>query len=160
VGELELNISVGDGTFQATGDAEVVMKALAEFKTLIEAAPRARRPPAKDKEPGDRQPPANGDNEDSGDTGKPLAVFVKRNWPNQAAKATAIVMWARDNGSKDGLKPSEIEAHWRKTSGKVPANPSQVCLTAETQGWLHNEGKGVYSVTGHGEDMVKSTPLT
>ena len=150
--QFDLSITLGDATFQASGESTLVMKALGEFKALVEAGPKPRRQAA----------PKNGRPDDASggeaaDISEPLAVFAKRNWSNQAAKATAIVMWAKKNENKNALKPSEIETRWRKTSGKVPANLPQVCKTAETSGWLHNEGKGQYAVTGHGEEMVNAT---
>lgn len=91
------------------------------------------------------------------DIDQPLATFVKRKWENQAAKATAIVLWARDRASKASLKPSEIEAYWRKTSGGAVKNASQACANAVKKGWLHNEGNGTYSVTQPGVDAVNAT---
>ena len=47
---LDLNISVGDSAFHAQGEADVVMKALAEFKALVEAAPKTKRQVASSEE--------------------------------------------------------------------------------------------------------------
>jgi hypothetical protein len=154
--DFQLSITIGDASFQATGEAELVMQALAEFKTLAETAtPLKRQRSAKEKTSADD---TSDGGDGAGDTSQPLPVFVKRNWPSQSAKATAIVMWARDNDNKASLAPSEVEDYWRKTPGKVPTNPPAVCKGGQKQGWLHNEGKGHYSLTGHGEDMVKATP--
>jgi hypothetical protein len=149
---LDLNISVGDSAFHAQGEADVVMKALAEFKALVEAAPKTKRQVASSEEKQDGK-----DDGGASGTDQPLSVFVKRSWPGQAEKATAIVMWAKHHENKDALKPSEIEDYWRKTPGKVPANMTAACKAAEKQGWLHNEGGGRYSITGHGEEMVNGT---
>jgi hypothetical protein len=150
---LDLNITVGDSVFHAQGEAQDVMKALGEFKALLEGAPKPRRQQA----PPDEKQEGNGGGAPG--TDQPLSVFVKRNWPGQAEKATAIVMWATHHDNKDALKPGEIEDYWRKTSGiKVPANSTAACQAAEKKGWLHNEGGGRYSVNGHGEEMVNSTP--
>lgn len=146
-----MRLAIGDASFEAAGDSEAVMRAFEDFKILA----MARSTPSPK---GPASAARNNGGGDHSNSDMPLAVFVKRAFSSQAAKATAIVMWARDHEGKSALKPSDIEAHWRKTTGKVPANPSQVCATAVTHGWLHNEGGGMYSVTGHGEALVSSTP--
>jgi hypothetical protein len=148
---FELNLTAGDVSFHATGEAAAVMKAFAEFKNFANAQPRSRTTAS--------SAVANGP-EAASDviSDVPLPIFVKRSWPSQAAKATAIVMWAKYREDRAGLKPGDIEAYWRRTPGKAPANPSQVCASAVAQGWLHSEGSAVYSVTGHGEAMVNATP--
>jgi hypothetical protein len=153
--DFELSIRVGDASFRSSGDRDAVMEAFAEFKTLMKDVPATKRkvPPTSDTDTSED------DVRDMTEVkGSPLAVFVKRTWPNQAAKATAIVLWARENDNKSALSPSEIATYWRKTPGKAPANPAYVCQSAETQGWLHNEGRGQYSVTGHGVEMIEGTP--
>lgn len=151
---FELSVEVGDVTFRAAGDTRSVMEAFSEFKK-IESWTRASE---------SRLPSSTGTDGAPGESDAlelsdvPLAVFVKRAWPSQAGKATAIVMWAKHREGRSGLKPGEIETYWRRTPGKTPANPSQVCANAVSQGWLYAEGNGVYSVTGHGEAMVASTP--
>lgn len=156
--DFELSITLGESSFHASGSGETVMKALAEFKALMESSPRPKRQ-AQKKDDGDDGKSGDG-GDDGGAKGKPLGVFVKRSWRNQAAKATAIILWARENDSKASLTPSEVVTYWRKTTGKTPANPGQVCQTAESQGWLHNEGHGRYTVTGHGVEMVAATPTS
>lgn len=149
--DFDLKITVGDASFEAAGDAERVMAALAEFKALVEAGDRPKRQSAtKEKEHKD----------ETGGTGKvqPLAVFVKRAWKDQASKYTAIVMWARDNDAKLSLSPGEIDKYWKKTPGKAPTNPSQTCKSAESKGWLQKIGHGKWAITGHGEEMVNTTP--
>jgi len=153
--DLDLSVGIGDATFTASGPADLVMKALADFRELVASTPTKRQ--ARDKEGLSKEKVTPGDGTDLPDTDKPLATFVKRKWENQAAKATAIVLWAREREGKQSLKPSEIEAYWRKTSGSAVKNPSQVCTDAVKKGWLHNEGNGTYSVTQPGIDAVNGT---
>ena len=156
--QFDLSITVGDATFTASGPSTLVMKALDEFKGLVATPPPRRQQREKADE-------AKGDTSVGDGTGaipgidKPLSVFVKRTWANQAAKATAIVLWARERDKKPSLKPGEIEDYWRKTPGKAVKNPAQVCSDAVKKGWLHGEGRGSYSVTQPGIDVVNAVPL-
>jgi len=157
---LELKLAVGDATFEAVGDPDRVMSALAEFKTLVEADQRPPRKVTKVADHKDDGKTGTGsDQADTMDASKPIGVFVKRKL-TQAGKATAIVYWVREREGKASLKPSEIESYWRKTPGKVPSNPPAACSGAESKGWLHNEGQGQYSITGYGEEMLRDTPYT
>jgi hypothetical protein len=153
---FELNITVGDSSFQASGEADLVMKALAEFKTLVADTPAPKRKPV-EKAP----PPGGGQGTGAGGAGSgekvPIAIFLRRSWPNQAAQATAIFAWAKRFDGKEKLKPGEMEAYWKKVA-KKPGNPTAVCQRAEKEGWLSAEGGGYYSITGHGETMVENTP--
>jgi hypothetical protein len=150
---LDLKITLGDATFEAAGDAGTVMKALGEFKALVESGERPKRhAPARDKEP-------KGEEDGGPAKGQPLPVFVRRNWPDQASKYTAIVLWARENESKPSLTGAEIDKYWKKTPGKAPVNPSQTCKNAESKGWLQKVG-GKWEITGHGEEMVNKTPMS
>lgn len=149
-GSFELNITLGDSAFQASGDSNVVMKALAEFKGMVGETPPAQR--HRDKGEGAGKEP---------DPNKkiPLGTFMKRTFPKQAANATAIITWAKRHDGKASLKPSQVEGYWKKL-GKKPGNISQVCINAEGEGWLHNDGGGLYSVTEDGEAMVDALPKT
>lgn len=148
---LEITLSLGDASFQASGNGDRVMAALNEFKLLLDSSPQPKR----ETKPKDGNGGGGGGGGGGDTKGTPLGVFTNRSWENQGAKATAIVLWARDNEQKASLTPNEVVAYWRKTAGKTPGNPTQVCQSAEKKGWLHNEGGGRYSVTGHGEEMVK-----
>jgi hypothetical protein len=152
--ELEVSVRFGDATFTASGPADLVMRALGDFREMVAATPPKPERRAK----GDELK-VDSDSAEVPSIDKPLATFVRRNWSNQAAKATAIVLWARERDEKAALKPSEVESYWRKTSGSAVKNPSQVCADAVKKGWLHNEGNGTYSVTQPGVDAVTATPL-
>lgn len=78
---------------------------------------------------------------------------MKHTWENQAARATAIVTWAKRYDNKESLRPTEMAAYWKKSGTKKPANPAAACIAAEQKGWLEKHAGG-YAVVGHGEQMV------
>jgi hypothetical protein len=144
---FDLSLKFGDAQFSASGPSELVLDALGEFKAMMEKSPPSTRPVE------DRNA------EVSNDFGPkpPFPIFMKREWPNQAAKAAAIFTWAKRYDDKDRLRPSEMSTYWKKFD-KKPGNPTMACQNAEQKGWLENVGNGNYAVTGHGENMVDGTP--
>lgn len=155
---LDLSITVGDATFQASGPADLVMQALAEFDKLA-ASSRHRGAGADPTSKGTGGRRAGGPSGGEAPTGDkvPFGVFMKRKFPNQHAMAAAIFTWAKRYDDRKTLKPGEMETYWKKVA-KKPGNTTQVCLNAEKQGWLENVGGGQYAVTGHGEKMVDKLP--
>ncbi|GEM_PF-6287224 len=144
--EFDLSMKFGEAEFSASGPSELVLDAFEEFKSLIEKVPASATQGA-----GDRSAAtALGEK-------PPFAVFMKRPWPNQGAKATAIFTWAKKFDGKDRLRPSEMATYWKKFD-KKPGNPTMACQGAEQKGWLESLGNGYYAVTGHGENMVEETP--
>ena len=145
--EFDLSMRLGDAEFKAAGSPELVKEALDEFKALLDHTPVTRQPAQEA-----AQPTASG-----GQGSKPpFAIFMKRNWPNQAATATAVLTWAKRHDGKDRLKPGEMAEYWKRF-GKKPGNPTFPCQSAEKKGWLEQLGGGYYAVTGHGEAMVDET---
>jgi len=145
---LDLDITLGDAQFVASGPSSTVMKAFAEFRELLSHDHPDRKSGAKSK--------ASGKGKEASSSGEkiPFAVFMKHAWENQAARATAIVTWAKRYDNKDALKPGEMATYWKKGGTKKPANPGQVCINAERKGWLEKQSGGGYAVVGHGEQMV------
>jgi hypothetical protein len=153
---FELRVRLGDSEFSSVGAAELVREAFEEFKTLLDSRPAvvstatAAAPPRASLGPAVVSSPEV--------TGRvPFAVFMGRDWRNQAAKATAIYTWALRHDGRDKLKPGEMAALWKRID-KRPGNPTMACQRAERQGWLEALGGGFYAVTGHGENMVANTP--
>jgi hypothetical protein len=145
---FDLSLRFGESRFSASGPSELVLDALEEFKALLEKAP-------------DEPQTSPGSGGGSGDLGSkpPFAIFMKRDWPNHAAKATAIFTWAKLYDGKDRLKPSEMSTYWKRFD-KKPGNPTMACQGAEQKGWLESLGNGNYAVTGHGENMVNEMPAS
>lgn len=147
-GSFELNITVGDSTFQASGNADVVMKALSEFKGLLAGTPTVKRQAKKT---------AADDIGDEGDGGKSivLPLFIKeRNPKGNLLTATAIVAWAQLHGNKpQGVTPAEALALWKTTSMKAPGNLPRDLTSAAKDGLLEKKGR-VYTVTGHGKTQL------
>lgn len=144
---FELNITVGDSSFQASGDADVVMKALGEFKSLVGDAPKVKRETKKTPDESDDQ---------AGD-GKSivLPLFIKeRNPKGNPLTATAIVAWAQLHGGKpQGVTASEALALWKTTSMKAPGNLPRDLTSAAKDGLLEKKGR-TYTVTGHGKTQL------
>jgi hypothetical protein len=143
---FELSLRFGEAQFSASGPSDLVLEAFEEFKTLMDKAPAAAQVGGRnDAGPVDLGPKP------------PFAIFMKRDWPNHAAKATAIFTWAKRYDGKDRLRPSEMSTYWKRFD-KKPGNPTMACQGAEQKGWLESLGNGNYAVTGHGENMVDEMP--
>jgi hypothetical protein len=161
---LDLTITVGDATFHAHGPSDVVMQALAEFKVLAAAAPPPKQQPQRRRQPEDDLPE---DDDDDGDRAAvappqtsaasklPLPKFLERDAiKGNPAFATAIVVWAADHEGKDALTRREIEAYWKGTSRKLPANPSRDIGGAVKSGWLVKGEGNTYSASGYGREAI------
>lgn len=145
--DFDLAVKFGDAEFKASGSSELVMQAFNDFKSLLDdpvvGAHASQAPTAASSSADSKSKP-------------PFAVFMKREWPNQAAKATAIFTWAKRYDGRDRLKPGEMAGYWKRFD-KKPGNPTMACQGAEKKGWLEQLGNGFYAVTGHGENMVEDT---
>lgn len=144
---LRVRVRVGDIEVCASGAPSDVRGVLDEFKGALHASGEQRVR--------SRQPTPDGPVETRERV--PFAVFMKRDWPNQAARAAAIFTWVRRYEGKDRLKPGEMAAYWKRVD-KRPGNPTMACQNAEKKGWLESVGGGYYAVVGHGEAMVDATP--
>lgn len=142
---FDLSLKFGEAEFTASGPSELVLEAFEEFKALMEKAPAAAQAKVDEASV-------------SATLGArpPFAIFMKRDWPNHAAKAAAIYTWAKRHDGKNRLRPSEMSTYWKRFD-KKPGNPTMACQNAEQKGWLESLGGGNYAVTGHGENMVDET---
>lgn len=149
-GSFELNITVGDSTFQASGNADVVMKALAEFKGLLADAPKAKRPSKTTtvEEDSADDTPADGKTLD-------LPLFLKEKNPRgNPLIATAIVAWAElHDGKTGGISAADALRLWKTTSMKAPGNLARDMASAAKEGLLEKSGR-TYTVTGHGKTQL------
>lgn len=146
---LSLSITFGSASFEATGPAQLVMKALEEFKALASAAPAAPATPAATGETSAATGP-----QSSAASRVPLPQFLSSKAISGNAKiATAIVAWAADHENKSSLTSAEIKGYWKDTTVKVPGNLARDIDSAKKQGWLTVEGRG-YAVTGFGRTAI------
>lgn len=157
-GDLSLSISYGDASFSAQGDVSVVLDAYKDFKNLIGSnePPKEDAPAAapKSSKSSTAQP-------SSGSTDLPLKPFLSElDLKGNKEKATAIVAWAAASDTQNVLTIGEIEKLWKKAPFKAPSNLRRDVRTAETEGWLHREGKAgspdaTYQVTGYGQQIIE-----
>lgn len=142
----------GAAEFAASGPSGLVLDAVKEFKSLLDETT-----PEHIDEKGGSTGAVRDDGAATGGGKIPFALFMKRDWPNQAAQATAIFTWAKRYDGKDRLKPGEMSVYWKKID-KKPGNPTMACQGAEKKGWLESVGNGYYALLGHGENMVEAMP--
>lgn len=150
-GSLELNVTLGDATFQASGASEVVMNALAEFKALVGQTPPSIKRKTKDADADNR---AKGEGPEEGKK-LVLPLFLKEKNPRgNPLTATAIVAWAEvHDGKTDGITAAEALRLWKSTSMKPPGNLARDMASAAKEGLLDKSGR-TYTLTGHGKTQL------
>jgi hypothetical protein len=148
---LDLSITLGGTSFQASGPAAVVMKALEEFKGMASLAP------VEEGEPEARTPgngTASAKPQKSSVSKVPLPQFLASDQIKGNPKiATAIVAWAAAHENKASLTIGDIRQYWKKTTVKAPSNLPRDLTSAEKNGWLDREGKS-FSVNGYGRKAI------
>lgn len=145
---FRLEVRLGDFGFGASGEHDLVLaayeRAREDLASGLLEAPHGQSGDAPFQDRDD-------DRESPGAEFLPLPVYMKRrDLETNALKAAAIVAWAQRYESRESLTPSDVEAYWRKTPYRLPANVARDLGTAATQGWVRQEGHGEYSATGYG----------
>jgi hypothetical protein len=163
--ELSLTISVGSWSFSASGEKKTVLDTYADFKKFLT---EGQAPPVP-KDLQDRQKPPADNNGSSSDpeakgdrtTTLPLKPYLdKLELKGNKEKATALIAWSGESGTKAALTVSEVEALWKKGPFKAPGNLARDIRKAESEGWLDSDGTAgssdvTYSINGYGEGIVE-----
>jgi hypothetical protein len=164
---LELSVTLGEASFSASGDTEVVLKTFADFKEWATASP-SESPGT----PKRTKPKFEGGN--GGDPGKdekpvlaaktslPLKPYVDRfTLKNNRMKGTAILAWSAESGGKAQLTAAGVLDLWKKTGFRAPSNLGNLgrdLRDAATEGWLDLHGTGrdqTFSINTYGEGIVQ-----
>jgi hypothetical protein len=157
---FSLSIALGDSSFSAQGELSAVLDAYEDFKKLLSSEPKAAKTSPPVSRPTGQPRKAATTVTSTSATDLPLKPFVKGlTLKGNKEKATAIVAWANATGNETGLTHAEIEELWKKTPFKAPKNLRRDVRGAETEGWLHQDGKAgspesTYRITGYGQQMV------
>jgi hypothetical protein len=167
-GEFTLSVSLGTASFSAEGATAVVLEVYEDFKKLLASidlppAPDPGHPQGKieEGEPKPRVTPT-----PSEATELPLKPYLAGlKLKGNRERVTAIVAWGSASGNHDALKLAEIEALWKKTPFKAPGNLPRDVRNAETEGWLHRDGKvgspdAAFHLTGYGQQIVEGWKTT
>jgi hypothetical protein len=80
-------------------------------------------------------------------------IHVTRGNGNPAF-ATAIVVWAADHEGKDALTKREVEAYWKGTSRKLPANTARDIGVTVKSAWLMKGEGNTYGASGYGREAI------
>jgi len=163
---LNISVAIGNASFSGDGSAERVMAALEKFTAMLAehgglpSAPAAPTSTTAGTEGvvGTTEAPNEGATptppQDSAASKVPLPKFLERPEIKGNSKvATAIVIWAADHDSRDGLSKGDIEKSWKGTKLKVPANTSRDIGDAVRAGWLIKDGR-IYSASGFGREAI------
>lgn len=155
---LELSITVGDASFAAAGDPDLVLKAYADFQEWARASTGKGSTPTdkrgkktdRDDQPADQKPGGGGSLE--------LKPFLNQyTLTSNKQRGTALLAWSATKGSK-ALTFAEIQDLWRKSGFKVPKRHlTRDVRSAETEGWIESEGSGRderFSVSTYGEGQL------
>lgn len=115
---LDLSITLGRASFQASGPADLVMQALTEFKGLTASAPATSDKPDSETTTITSDAESSVDETPATKTPPPCKVPLPKFLESEAIKgndaiATAIVIWAEDHDGKAALTKREIEATGR-----------------------------------------------
>lgn len=153
--DFELAVSLDGASFSARGSQSVVLDAYTDFKELIKgsAPPAGASKPVK---PASSTPARLMSNKNT----LPLKPFLaKLKVKSNKEKVAAILAWCAESGEESAQTPGGIKALWKKTPYKMPGNLTRDIAAAETEGWLHREGKSgsanaTYSINGYGEGVV------
>jgi hypothetical protein len=154
---FELSVTLGDASFSASGEADLVLRKFAEFKALASpsGAPTAAKPrkviaqaePTPDVSPDVKSP-----------TTLPLKPFLSRHkLRGNKEKAAAVLAWSAESGEKHKLTFAELETLWKRTGFKTPTNLTRDVRAAAKEGWLESEGAGkdeVFFIAGYGEGVL------
>jgi hypothetical protein len=161
---LTLDVTLGSAVFSASGGSEHVLRAFADFQSLVALPLTGLETPASTgaKESIDEEPPVpSAQAEDSAAVVSeriPLPVFLS----SKAIKGNSVIalglaVWAKRYDNTAEVDSETIKNYWRKSPHKVPANIPRDLSNATGEGWFEKEGKA-YFVTGHGERYFDSLP--
>ena len=158
-GTFELAVTLGNSSFSASGDPDLVLRMFGEFKELAAATPD---PPsrAERREPTESAKPSGGGSTVD-TTNLPLKPFLSRlELRGNRERATAMIAWSAESGGAKQLTITQINELWKKTSFKAPSNLGNLgrdVRSAAKEGWLDSEGTGkdeVFSINGYGDGVV------
>jgi hypothetical protein len=153
---FRLEVSRGEDSFSAEGDAELVMKAYDRFRedVLVGTTPKTTTA-------------ANSGSDEKGTNGSasgkvttttdnlPLPAFVRAHPPKTHGQSVAVLAtWAHLNDGTNEFTKVSIEALWKKSSLKKAGNLTAALIDAEKQGWLEKTGHGKYELTSYGSAHV------
>lgn len=145
--DFTLSITLGDASFSASGDSQLVLDAFAEFKELARSAPKRRNTPPQHDQSVDKadEVPAS-DTGGASDEDLPLPAFLATlKLSGNTQIGTAILDWSKRYANKDTLTSAELYDLWGSTSYKPPsrvANLTRDMKKAGQQGWIKVSGKG------------------
>lgn len=160
-------MTIGNASFSASGQTQVVLDAYADFKELIGPDGALSPDPPSTKTARSRQPSSRTtpepestvtSEEVKAPTSLPLKPYLGRlKLPGNKEKATAVLAWSAESGGEAQLTIAEIEALMKKGGFKAPKNLSRDVRKAETEGWLDSTGTGPsakFFINGYGEGIV------
>ncbi|MBP1137337.1 hypothetical protein JOE31_003569 [Arthrobacter sp. PvP023] len=155
---FNLDVTLGQASFSASGSSEDVLNAFADFQELIASPPLqnigsssdgASR--ASDDELLPIVPPLQGG--DAEDERVPLRVFLDAKVlpRGNSVIALGIATWAKRYDNTYEVDAETMKQLWRISGKKIPTNIPRDLNTAASEGWLERRGKGSFSVTSYGE---------
>jgi hypothetical protein len=168
---FRLEVSLGDASFSAEGESQLVFQAFETFRGELRAPGKNSR---EDQKPKDLEV-----EEDAGDGGKdeksgnepdphaafakgtPLPVFLKENGPKTNPSAVAVMaVWANANQGTTEFTTDVIEELWKRSGRKKAGNLARDIGDAANSGWLDRASRGKYTLPSYGIDYVRGLTAT
>jgi hypothetical protein len=146
---LRLDISRGDVSFSAEGNADVVLGAYNTFREEVLLGP----PPATAPKGPAKGQSANGKGSEQAGTGEnvPLSAFIKAHpGKTQAEWVAVLTTWSHLNDGTSEFTREAVEKLWKKAGIKKAGNLAQALSDAEKADWLEKKGRGKYALTQYG----------
>lgn len=164
---FRLDVSFGEASFSAEGEASLVLEAFATFREDLSSRVGARTPirvkatpPPADE--GSLGPDDAAEGPDPGSAfakGTPLSAFLKEKEPEGNDEvAAAMAVWANANQGTTEFTASVMEDLWSRSGRKKPRNISRDLKKAAQEGWLDQASRGKYTLPSYGINFVRGLP--
>lgn len=157
-----LSVTIGDDSFSASGNHDLVLKAFEDFKVLTG---QSGTPDAPEQKAASRPKAKLRASKAGGDMTLP-AFLARLTIKGGAQTGAAIVAWSAHHADNDKLTPTEVQALWKQTKYKVPSslgNLTRDLNNAVKQGLLRKEGDRkdqVFYADAYEQQQVESWATT
>jgi hypothetical protein len=153
---FRLEVSRGEDSFSAEGDAKLVMEAYGQFRedVLVGTTNKTTRS-VSNGDSGRKEKKGNTSSKPTTTDNLPLPAFVKAHPPKNLAESVAVLAtWANLNdGTTEFTKPT-IESLWKRSALRKAGNIHQAMIDAAKEGWLEKSGRGKYEISSYGTAHV------
>ena len=158
-GQLRLDMTFGDVTFSADGEADAVLQALESFKQHDATHHRQRPAPKPAVEATAKDDSSDGQEGGNGGEGKgmPLPAYLKLFQATNPEATTVLAVWASRNEGTTEFTVPVMDKLWAKSGRKAPKSVAMELTRAANAGWLQKTTRGKFELVHYGTTHVDNT---